>query len=281
MKQRMARLMPPSVVSGYSVRRETKALSRTATRQCDTGKLRLRSEIDLSKVFDSSEIQSRWNQSCNKTERWAIPERRGGLNLGDRRAIYYLTSHLSPFSVLEIGTHIGASTVHIASAMFMNRLRKGTAPAFISVDIADVNSPVSKPWLVHGSSRSPRQIMNEMGYADCVEFITDNSLNYFAECTRRFDLIVLDGDHSARTVYQEIPGALHVLNPNGVIVLHDYYPDLKPLWADVPMIPGPFLATERLQREGAKFVVLPLGQLPWPTNPQSHATSLAMLLRSQ
>src|SRR2546430_6217516 len=34
-----------------------------------------------------------------------------------RRAIYYLVRHLRPRSVLEIGTHLGASTVHIAAAL--------------------------------------------------------------------------------------------------------------------------------------------------------------------
>jgi predicted O-methyltransferase YrrM len=280
-KQRIARLMPPSVVSSHSVRRETKALSRTPRLECDTRKLRLRSEIDLSELFDSHEIQTRWDQSSKKTEQLAIPERRGGLNVGDRRALYYLISSLNPSSVLEIGTHIGASTLHIASAMFMNRLRDGTPPQLISVDIADVNSPASKPWLVHGSSRSPRAMAEEMGYTKFVEFITDDSLSYFAECRQRFDVIFLDGDHAAATLYQEIPGALSVLNPNGVILLHDYFPQLTRLWPDVPMIPGPFLATERLEREGAKLVVLPLGSLPWRTKVQSNATSLALLLRRQ
>jgi hypothetical protein len=123
--------------------------------------------------------------------------------------------------------------------------------------------------------------MEEMGYAKSVEFITTDSLSYFAGCEQRFDLIFLDGDHAAATLYQEIPAALRVLNPNGVILLHDYFPQLKRLWSDVPMIPGPFLATERLEREGAKLVVLPLGSLPWRTKVQSNATSLALLLRKQ
>ncbi len=83
------------------------------------------------------------------------------------------------------------------------------------------------------------------------------------------------------TVYQEIPAALSMLNPNGVIFLHDYFPELRPLWSDIPMIPGPFLATKRLEREGAKLVVLPLGTSPWPTKEQSNATSLALLLRRE
>lgn len=280
LKQRVARLVPPSVASGYRVRRETKVLSRVPMLECDTRKLRLRSEIDLNELFASNEIRTRWEQSSKKTERLVIPERRGGLNVGDRRAIYYLVSSFNPPSVLEIGTHIGASTLHIASAMFMNRLRDGTPPSLISVDIAPVNSLVSKPWLLHGSLQSPAQMVEEMGYARFVEFVTADSLSYFAECGQRFDLIFLDGDHAAKIVYQEITTALSLLNPNGVILLHDYFPELKRLWPEVPMIPGPFLAIERLRREGAKLDVLPLGTLPWKTKVQSNATSLALLLRS-
>jgi hypothetical protein len=53
---------------------------------------------------------------------------------------------------------------------------------------------------------------------------------------------------------------------------------LQPLWSNGSVIPGPFLATERLKAEEAKVVVLPLGELPWPTKLRSSATSLALLL---
>jgi len=273
--------MPASLVWDYTLRRETRGLSRIANVECDVGNLRLGSSIDLNEMFTSDEIDIRWERSVRKTDRLAIPERRGGLNVGDRRAIYYLISALKPSSVLEIGTHIGASTLHIASALFMNRVRDGNPPKLVSVDISDVNSQASKPWLLHGSSQSPMEMVRDMGYSKFVEFITDDSLSYFATCKSRFDLIFLDGDHAARTVYQEIPAALELLNRNGVIFLHDYFPDLKPLWPDVPVIPGPFLATDRLRREGANLIVLPLGKLPWRTKVQSHATSLALLLRTE
>lgn len=276
-KQRIARLMPASLVRAYSIRREMKKLSRIQRLECEVMNLRPRSNIDLTTLFDSREIEMRWDHSTKKTDALAIPERRGGLNLGDRKAIHYLISKLDPSSVLEIGTHIGASTLSIASALFMN----GSQANLISVDISDVNSPASKPWLSHGTRQSPIQMVNEMGYETFVEFITDSSLSYFARCNRRFDLIFLDGDHAAGTVYQEIPAALNLLTQNGVILLHDYFPHLKPLWSDSPVIPGPFLATERLVKEGASLVVLPLGKLPWPTRMQANATSLALLLRRE
>jgi predicted O-methyltransferase YrrM len=280
-KQRIARLMPASVVSGYSIRREMKELSRIHTLDCDARNLRPRSEVDLEELFDSHEIEMRWHQSSKQTDELAIPERRGGLNLGDRKAIFYLISKLNPSSVLEIGTHIGASTVHIASALSANQTKDGREAKLVSVDIIDVNSPASKPWLTHGARQSPSEMIHEMGYEPFVDFVTGSSLSYFAACTQRFDLVFLDGDHSAATVYQEIPAALNRLNQNGVILLHDYFPELKPLWSDVPVIPGPLLATERLVKERANFVVLPVGKLPWPNKVQSNATSLALLLRRE
>jgi hypothetical protein len=78
-------------------------------------------------------------------------------------------------------------------------------------------------------------------------------------------------------VYREIPAALELLRPNGLILLHDYFPALRPLWSDRVVIPGPYLATARLMREGAKFRVLPLKALPWPTKFGSNVTSLALL----
>jgi hypothetical protein len=124
-------------------------------------------------------------------------------------------------------------------------------------------------------------MITELGYGGFVDFVTNDSLSYLAGCRSRFDLIFLDGDHSARTVYQEIPASLKLLNRDGVIFLHDYFPDLKPLWSDVAVIPGPFLATDRLRKEGAKLDILPLRRLPWPTKVQSHATSLAVVLRGE
>jgi len=58
------------------------------------------------------------------------------------------------------------------------------------------------------------------------------SLDYLAGCAQTFDFIFLDGDHAARTVYQEVPAALRLLNSGGVILLHDYFPNLRPLWSN-------------------------------------------------
>ena len=34
------------------------------------------------------------------------------------------------------------------------------------------------------------------------------------------------------TVYREVPLALGLLKPGGIILLHDFYPGARPLWSD-------------------------------------------------
>ena len=280
-KQLIAGLMPASLKRSLGIRRETKELMSIQQLECDVRNLRSISQTNLRDLFDSNQIEKMWSDSIKQTDSFAIPDGTGGVNPGDRKAIYYLISALNPSSVLEIGTLIGASTLNISSALFMSRIKQGKSARLISVDINDVNCPKSKPWLKYGTRKSPIEMIKEIRYETFVEFVVDTSLSYFSKCQQRFDFIFLDGDHSAKVVYQEVPAALKLLNQNAVILLHDYFPRMKPLWSNDSVIPGPLLATERLAREGANFLVLPLGRLPWPTKLQSNITSLALLLRNE
>jgi predicted O-methyltransferase YrrM len=273
------RFIPSSIKNKIHLRREMKALSAIRRLECKTDNLRGAGDLSPSAIFDSREIEDMWNASRREIAPLAIPDGAGWVNPGDRRAIYYLISRLNPSSVLEIGTHIGTLTLHIASALYLSRISKGDAADLISVDIKNVNSPAEMHWKEYGTNKSPREMIEALNYGSFVEFITDSSLHYAANCERRFDFIFLDGDHSAQTVYQEIPLALNLLNPNGSILLHDYFPGVKPLWPGDPVIPGPFLAVERLLQEGVDLAVAPLGNLPWPTKSRSNATSLALLFK--
>jgi hypothetical protein len=116
---------------------------------------------------------------------------------------------------------------------------------------------------------------------DVVTFVTENSLTFFDRCEDKFDFVFLDGDHSAATVYQELPRALKILNQNGVILLHDYFPNNRPLWNNGSLIAGPYLGTRRLQNEGLPIKIVPLGALPWPTKLGSRVTSLAIVTRAE
>jgi len=278
LKRKIKRLMPASLRKALSIRKDTEKLRLIQKLECDITKLPLINSINSKDVFSSSETAIRWSDSRNRLDAFTIPDLTDGINPGDRRAIYYLISKFKPSSVLEIGTHIGASTLHIAEALFMNKTKDNRHAEMVSVDIADVNNPISKPWLQYGTTHSPLEMINEMEFGYFVEFIKDTSLHYLSRCERKFDFIFLDGNHASNTVYLDISYALKLLNKDGLILLHDYFPDVKSLWSNGVVIPGPFLATERFREEGADLEVLPLGGLPWPTKLQSNVTSLALLL---
>jgi hypothetical protein len=149
--------------------------------------------------------------------------------------------------------------------------------ALVSVDVEDVNS-LEGPWRRFNLESSPSQMVQDMGCGNLVTFITRKSLEFLEQPPHLFDFIFLDGSHAASIVYQEIPLALRALAKNGVILLHDFFPNNKPLWSsNRRIIPGPWIAVERLRVEGAALAVQPLGALPWATKLGSNVTSLALL----
>lgn len=268
------------IMANRSFNRMQKQLNALKKLQCNTTKLLSSKELNLINIFNNEEILNSWKHWQDKFDSLNIPDLTEGVNPGDRKAIFFLIRHFKPESVLEIGTHIGASTVNIASALNYNQTELQIKPAFRTIDIRDVNSVSEKPWIQYGTDRSPLEIIKNFELDSFVEFITDTSLNYFEKTTETFDFIFLDGDHIATTVYQEIPMALEKLNNGGIILLHDYFPNGKPLWSNKSELCGPFLATERLIKEGSDIVILPLGNLPWKTKLNSNVTSLALCLKN-
>lgn len=279
-KQFLHRMVPSTIGNKYHILKDMNGLNSVHRIECEIKNLRHKSDLSVEYLFEHAEIEKMWNDSKKEIDIFSFPDDAEGVNLGDRRAIYYLISKLKPSSVLEVGTHIGASTLHIAAALYRSQIMNGRNANLITVDIVDVNSQVKKPWLGYGTKYSPIEMINKLNY-EFVEFVVDTSLNYAANCKQKFDFIFLDGSHSASNVYQEIPLVLKLLNQNGIILLHDYFPVMKPLWSNGTVVPGPYLATERLAKEGVNLIVLPLGELPWPTKLGSNFTSLALLLRKK
>lgn len=248
---------------------------------CDTTNLLSDEEVQLDKVFKNEDTQKAWYIWKDKIQTLGIPDFTGGVNPGDRKALFYLIHHFKPVSVLEIGTHIGASTVNIAAAL--KSIHKDTAvtPQFKTLDIRDVNCDRAKPWLEFGTTQSPKELLKQIDLANQVEFITHNAVDYLTQTSDTYDFIFLDGDHSSRGVYKEIPLALSKLNKGGIILLHDFYPEGKSPWDNDDFIyGGPHLAVARHIKDGANLTVLPIGELPWPTKLNSNVTSLALLLKS-
>ncbi|MGH9195632.1 MAG: O-methyltransferase [Acidimicrobiia bacterium] len=279
-KQRAIRLLPQGLRNALSIQLDKRRLGAIPGRTCPAAPLRRGVDAEsLGQVFLSKEVESEWPEVEREISSLAITEQVGGVNPGDRRAIYFLIRHFRPRSVLEIGTHIGASMVPITAALRRNRQQDQGKPYRVTaVDIVDVNDEKTQPWRAYGSRYSPKEMLAKMGAADLVTFVVQPSLEYFSICNQRYDFIFLDGDHAGKTVYQELPAALRLLNEGGVVLLHDYFPGLRPLWPDGVVIPGPWLATTRLRSEGAALQILPMEELPWPTKQGTMITSLAMIV---
>lgn len=242
----------------------------------DSGTLAILDSSQIAAIFRSHDIDQQWNAlSVRLADLCQIEDlKTGGVNPGDRRALFYVVKALRPTSTLEIGSHVGASTVHIGAAM-------ASGSRLVTLDIQDVNDGPSAYWRTFGLQRSPRQMLTELNKNLDFSFVTSDSVAFLNKTDQRFDLIFLDGDHSKETVLEEVPKSLTVLNRNGVILLHDYFPDSKPLWSDGSIISGPFEAMEELRMRDARLRVIPFGALPWTTKLGSHVTSLAMVVQEQ
>ncbi len=251
-------------------------LEQVPQKSFDAGNLRSVASLDLSRFFFDPEIVAAWEEDHAKIASLFYPDKElfFGVNPGDRRAIYFLIMALKPRNVLEIGTHIGASTISIAAAL--RRLNEGRK--LTTVDIVDVNHPEHGPWRTC-MSKSPANCARELGLLDQIHFHTGPSQEFMRGTAQRFDFVFLDGDHGGRTVYEELSAALPLLHKGGVILLHDYYLAAKPLFPNGVIISGPFHAMVRIYKENAVIEVLPLGVLPWPTKLGTNVTSLALVVK--
>ena len=272
----VTRLEPGALLRAVRARAERLLFARVPRVTCDADKLtRTVKAAELNDVFQSKEIGEEWHAREGAIAAMAIPEKADSVNPGDRRAIFFLIRHFKPRRVLEVGTHLGASTVHIAAAL---QDADGETSQVKTVDLVDVNSETATPWLEYGAPYSPAEMARRLGLEDRISFVTSRSLEYLSSCEEEYDFIFLDGDHAPRAVYEEIPAALRLLRSGGMILLHDYFPSGRPLWSSGNVIQGPWLAVERLRSEGARIEAIPLGELPWPTKLGSRATSLALLV---
>lgn len=264
--------------STFDVSAAQQRLTNVPRSHCEATNLRREGTLNVAACFECSMLSREWHEVVSaRLQALAIPDTAAGVNPGDRRALYYLVRCLRPDDVLEIGTHIGASTTHMALGLHMNGM--GTLR---TIDIYDVNDDSLMPWIAFGATLSPAAMTRVLGCADAVEFSRLGSLEDLAATppSRRYDLVFLDGNHDAAHVYQEISLVLSHLAKDGVLVVHDYFPQLRPLWSNAVVIPGVTLAIDRLIKEGVRLSVKPLGRLPWATKLESNITSLALVERA-
>jgi predicted O-methyltransferase YrrM len=277
-KQLIKAIVPRPVWSRAIETRDWLRLVALPRQSFDSSNLRSAQALPLADIFGNKDIGVAWEKDHGAIKKLCGDEdKEGGVNPGDRRALYYLIMALKPRNVLEVGTHIGASTLHIARALKHLNLNG----RMTSVDIVDVNDPERGAWKQLRLPKSPRDLARQLECLDHIDFRTGACLDFMHTTSLRYDFVFLDGDHSARAVYQEVSAALSLLEMGGVVLLHDYYPGAMPLYPDNATISGPFHALERIQKENPAIGVLPLGDLPWPTKQGRKATSLAVVARAR
>lgn len=269
-------MIPTPALNAARLLVDFQSLLRTGKLNFDTSALKPANTLDPSQIWNDPLIAQDWEKDHAALRDIMTEEHmNGGVNPGDQRALYYLTRALQPKNFLEVGTHIGASTMFIACALRANGDGRMT-----SVDIYDVNDPETANWNYYGAADSPRQALTKAGCEDLVTFSAEGALPFIQRTDQTFDFIFLDGDHKAAAVYKEIAAALKILAPGGVILLHDVFPDGRPLYPDNNIIHGPWQAALRIHKEVPSLKILPLGNLPWPTKQGVNTTSLALAVRT-
>lgn len=283
-KNTVKKILPTSVWSKIkqvrnSERVETLKLNALQNIELNSKHLRLSTSVDTQDIIQDKETAKAWEAYHKKIETLQIPDLTGGVNLGDRKAIFFIMCYFKPKSILEIGTHIGASTVNINCALDYNLKKHNVQSKFSTLDIRDVNCAKEQPWLKFESPKSPQALLKSLDLGVETKFINQDSLDYLKNSKDKYDLIFLDGDHSAQTVYKEVPKALERLNDGGVILLHDYFKKGDSANPKNDFNSGPYLGIQRHVKEGANITVKPFGDLPWETKHGSNRTSLALLMR--
>jgi predicted O-methyltransferase YrrM len=277
-KQAAKAILPAPLLTRYVDTVGQLQLLKVPTKRFDARNLRSLASRALSRIFSDPVISAAWEEDhATIAGLFGEGDYSGGVNPGDRRALYFLVMTLKPRNALEVGTHIGASTMYIAAAL--KRLNEGGK--LTTIDIIDVNHPSRGAWKKFGMSKSPANFAAELGLLNRVCFHTGPSLKFMRTTDQRFDFIFLDGDHSASAVYDELACALSLLHKDSLILLHDYYPDAKPLYPHSAPILGPFYALRRVHKENPVIETLPLGELPWPTKQGTNMTSLALVASAE
>src|SRR5260370_15018475 len=168
--------LPPALMAGYYNAVGKHRLSKTEPLRFDDSKLRALSAGEIADAFTNKDASNAWAEDSAAISSIFGEGHYGlGVNPGDRRAIYSVILNLKPRRVLEIGTHLGASTIHIAAAL--KRLDAGGKVT--TLDLEDVNAK-DGPWRRFGMPQCPSDYLHQLRLACFVSFITTYSIPYFS-----------------------------------------------------------------------------------------------------
>lgn len=134
----------------------------------------------------------------------------GSLWTVEGRVLYALIRAFRPQTVIEIGTHVGCSTTHIASALKMNG--SGQVITFDTATL--INVPGSDQEYRQGDLIPPE-------LWPVVELVHGDGVQYIELDLLEADFIYEDGDHSEEGVNRVWKAGVPKLTPGGVIVSHD------------------------------------------------------------
>lgn len=168
-----------------------------------------------------------------------------GLHPTTAQVLHWIVREVFPFASLEIGTHAGDSADIITTAM-------PNAGQLVTVDIDQC-----------GYARSRLADRN-------ITFIKCTSDNFFKIEKLKYEFIFVDGSHKRDIVISDLKNSIKHIRNSGIILMHDYYPQGKPLEEGQKAITGPFEAVEQL-----------LACEALPLSKPGCVTSLALLRRFQ
>lgn len=275
-KRTVQAFIPSPILASGMIVRERQKLAKIPKAEFVVEPLRPLTRPQIEEAFTDETIAMAWQRGLAQIgEIMPYIDIYGGVCPGERRAIYQMIAWLKPRRVLEIGTHIGASTLAIAQAL--NSHAESDA-LLLTGDILDVNNSEQGAFSKLGTI-SPKEGLCRLGLETRVRFEVKPALELMKSCDDKFDFIFLDGDHSAPAVYQELSAALTLLASKGIVLLHDFYPEGKAIYPGGVIVPGPFVAAQRVSKEFPSVKFIPLGELPWETKQGVRRTSLAVVGR--
>lgn len=85
------------------------------------------------------------------------------------------------------------------------------------------NKVKGKSKEMHGVDPNPQT--NFGNPSENMFFYQQTSDEFFAHFEKKIDLIFIDGDHSYESTKKDFKNAMRLLNPNGMIILHDTDPE--------------------------------------------------------
>src|SRR5262245_36406615 len=105
----------------------------------DSTSLRSVTRSEIEQLLSSPALDAEWPLVAESIDALITIEdmKTGAVNPGDRRTLYYLVRGFGARDVLEIGTNVGGSTIHIAAAIKRNNEDAKSSGMLITVDIED------------------------------------------------------------------------------------------------------------------------------------------------